>query len=85
MEEKRSLKRQKELLDKKFDGTQNENAGNLLLENEKLKARNEEMYAQIESLRTEVHISEKRQDEQRRMQYDQNDEISYLKDALREL
>jgi hypothetical protein len=41
-----------------------------LLENEKLKARNEEMYAQIESLRTEVHISEKRQDEQRRMQYD---------------
>ena len=66
MEEKRTLRRQKELLEKKFEGSQGQpDTTSLVLENEKLQERNEELYAQIESLKTELRISEKRYEEQR--------------------
>ena len=80
--------RQREVLEKKFEGGSldgHPDVGSLVLENEQLQERNEELYAKIESLRSELRISEKRYEEQRNSQYSLKEENQCLREALSDL
>ena len=81
MEEKRKLQLDRERLEGHTGVGQSE----LIEQVQNLKDRNDELYAQIDSLRTELTLTERKLEAERTRQYEFQDDVNAYKEALKEL
>ena len=86
MEEKRRLKKQRELLENKFEPSgANQSPLEMLDHAQKLQEKNQGLQGQVESLRTELNIVEKKLEEERLQQCRLKDEIRAYREAMQDL